>query len=173
MGSLPLRPPGKPWLQDMQILKGNWSVNSSFWKKGTSFEITFQVLWKSLKVVACYSGNNWKIIMFLCLPTPTLNFIRGCKNIDGTGHKMKWSESEVAQSCPTLCDPVDCSPPGSSVHGILQASGLPFPSPRHKMNIGANKWEKGDFVINLFMNVQRSEIEWKLQKEWLMEVREI
>ena len=25
------------------------------------------------------------------------------------------------QSCPTLCDPVDCSPPGSSVHGILQA----------------------------------------------------
>ena len=27
----------------------------------------------------------------------------------------------VAQSCPTLCDPVDCSPPDSSVHGILQA----------------------------------------------------
>ena len=26
-----------------------------------------------------------------------------------------------AQSCPTLCDPVDCSPPGSSVHGTLQA----------------------------------------------------
>ena len=31
------------------------------------------------------------------------------------------SESEVVQSCPTLCDPVDSSPPGSSVHGILQA----------------------------------------------------
>ena len=27
----------------------------------------------------------------------------------------------VAQSCPILCDPIDCSPPGSSVHGILQA----------------------------------------------------
>ena len=27
----------------------------------------------------------------------------------------------VAQSCPTLCDPMDCSPPGSPVHGILQA----------------------------------------------------
>ena len=26
------------------------------------------------------------------------------------------SESEVAQSCPTLSDPMDCSPPGSSVH---------------------------------------------------------
>ena len=30
----------------------------------------------------------------------------------------------VAQSCPTLCDPMDCSPPGSSVHGILQAGTL-------------------------------------------------
>ena len=26
-----------------------------------------------------------------------------------------------AQLCPNLCDPMDCSPPGSSVHGILQA----------------------------------------------------
>ena len=31
------------------------------------------------------------------------------------------SESEVTQSCPTLTDPMDCSPPGSSVHGIFQA----------------------------------------------------
>ena len=30
-------------------------------------------------------------------------------------------KSEVAQSCPTLCDPMDCSLPGSSVHGIFQA----------------------------------------------------
>ena len=30
------------------------------------------------------------------------------------------SESEVAQ-CPTLCDPVDCSPAGSCIHGIFQA----------------------------------------------------
>ena len=34
------------------------------------------------------------------------------------------SESEVAQSCPTLCDPMNCSPPGSSVHGIFQARVL-------------------------------------------------
>ena len=34
------------------------------------------------------------------------------------------SESEVAQSCPTLSDTVDCSLPGSSVHGILQARVL-------------------------------------------------
>ena len=57
------------------------------------------------------------------------------------------SESEVTQSCPTLSDPMDCSLPGSSIHGIFQArvlewgaiafseehwSGLQFPSPMHK-----------------------------------------
>ena len=34
------------------------------------------------------------------------------------------SESEVAQSCPTLSDPMNCSPPGCSVHGIFQARVL-------------------------------------------------
>ena len=34
------------------------------------------------------------------------------------------SESEVAQSCPTLSDPMDCSLPGPSIHGILQARVL-------------------------------------------------
>ena len=41
-----------------------------------------------------------------------------CKNVSSNQWKV---EVLVAQSCPTLCDPVDCSPPGSSVHGILQA----------------------------------------------------
>ena len=34
------------------------------------------------------------------------------------------SENEVTQSCPILSDPMDCSPPGSSVHGIFQARVL-------------------------------------------------
>ena len=38
-------------------------------------------------------------------------------------------EGEGAQSCLTLCDPVDCSLSGSSIHGIEYWSGLPFPSP--------------------------------------------
>ena len=41
-------------------------------------------------------------------------------------------ESEVAQSCPTLSDPMDCSAPGSSVHGVFQTRVLdwvPLPSP--------------------------------------------
>ena len=39
--------------------------------------------------------------------------------ISDSWSEVKWSE--VAQSCLTLCDPMDCSLPGSSVHGILQA----------------------------------------------------
>ena len=37
---------------------------------------------------------------------------------------MKVKESEVAQSCPTLCDPMNCSLLGSSIHGIFQARVL-------------------------------------------------
>ena len=36
----------------------------------------------------------------------------------------KVKESETAQSCPTLCNSMDCSPPGSSIHGIPQARVL-------------------------------------------------
>ena len=39
------------------------------------------------------------------------------------GMKVK-SKSEVAQLCLTLSDPMDCSPPGSSIHGIFEARVL-------------------------------------------------
>ena len=41
-----------------------------------------------------------------------------------TENLLKEVEVLVAQSCPTLCNPTDCSPPGSSVHEILQATVL-------------------------------------------------
>ena len=46
---------------------------------------------------------------------------------------------KLLQSCPALCDPMDCSPPGSSVHGILQARILewvPMPFSRGSPNPG-------------------------------------
>ena len=39
-------------------------------------------------------------------------------------HYLLESESEVVQSCPILCDPMECSLPGSSIHGIFQARVL-------------------------------------------------
>ena len=55
------------------------------------------------------------------------------------------SESEVAQSCLTLSDPMDCSPPGSSVHGIFQAGVLEW---------GAIAFSEGDLlrrVLNFYL----------------------
>ena len=52
---------------------------------------------------------------------------------------QKESESEVPQSYPTLCDPMDGSLPGSTIHGIFQArilEWLPFPSPGDLPNPG-------------------------------------
>ena len=49
------------------------------------------------------------------------------------------SEREVTQSCPTVSDPMDCSPPGSSAHGIFQARGLEWgalPSPSKSLKTG-------------------------------------
>ena len=48
------------------------------------------------------------------------------------------SEREVSQSCPTLSDPMDCSLPGSSIHGIFQARVLEWgalPSPKQVLMI--------------------------------------
>ena len=39
-------------------------------------------------------------------------------------HIYTAAAAKALQSCPTLCNPMDCSPPGSSVHGILQARVL-------------------------------------------------
>ena len=51
----------------------------------------------------------------------------GKLNESKTSHRLtgrRCGARAVSQSCPTLCDPMDCSPPGSSVHGLLQARTL-------------------------------------------------
>ena len=59
-----------------------------------------------------------------------LGFLPGVRNPRALGTremsetKSQGSESWALQSCPTLCDPIDGSPPGSSVPGILQARTL-------------------------------------------------
>ena len=71
------------------------------------------------------------------------------------------SEREVTQSCPTLSDPMDCSPPGSSIHGISRQeywSGVPLPSPlasivSHKKLKMTNKQNKILKVSSLFYKV--------------------
>ena len=54
---------------------------------------------------------------------PSLGFSRQ-EHWSGLPFPSPMHESEVAQSCPTLSDPMDCSLPGSSAHGIFQARVL-------------------------------------------------
>ena len=66
--------------------------------------------------------------------------------------------AKLLQSCPSLCDPMDCSPPGSSVHGILQARilewvAIPFSrgssQPRNRTRISTPllHWEAGSLPL--------------------------
>ena len=94
---------------------------------------------------------TYSTLRFLQSPSESQNRLRpdGTQRPDKTeekGTRLKHLDSpdscvlaKSLQSCPALCDPMDCSPPGSSVHGISQAkywSGLPFPSPRDLPNPG-------------------------------------
>ena len=53
-----------------------------------------------------------------CVPSLLLDLR---PNYGGSNEDNGESESEVAWLCPTLCDPMDCSLPGSSIHGTFQA----------------------------------------------------
>ena len=67
---------------------------------------------------------GWESSFLFCIPLlcPVLVLKDGGYSEERNEEVWGWkSESEVAQSCPTLCHPMDCSPPGSSVHGILLA----------------------------------------------------
>ena len=70
-------------------------------------------IYKSLKTDS--ERQNWHPA-FCCVRFPFVVFASDRK--DSSPGEV---EVLVTQSCPTLCDPMDCSPPGSSVHGILQA----------------------------------------------------
>ena len=58
------------------------------------------------------------------------------------------SESEVAQLCPTLSDPMDCSLPVSSAHGIFQAR-IPSPSPFPPLFISIKYLDSYSYVLRL------------------------
>ena len=78
---------------------------------------------KSLQLCPSVRPHRWQPTRLPCpWDSPGKNTGVGCRFLL---QRMKVkTESEVAQSCPTLSDLMDCSPPGSSIHGVFQARVL-------------------------------------------------
>ena len=80
----------------------------------TEFRVLFPLIKYVYMEVAllrqCYS--KWRIILISSLKNSQVKYVCACMHV------------KSLQSCVTLCDSMDCSPPGSSVHGILQATIL-------------------------------------------------
>ena len=87
--------------------------------------------------LSCFMMIQWMFTTWSLVPLPFVNSVLTSEVLDSCTveawlgefwallcYHVKESESEVAQSCPTLCDPMDCSLPCSSVHGIFQARVL-------------------------------------------------
>ena len=72
---------------------------------------TFPALWKGTSTTAYTNQTPYLTNIFLLFATYSTCLI----------NKAAYTHAKSLQSCPTLCDPMDCSLPGSSVHGILQA----------------------------------------------------
>ena len=69
--------------------------------------------------------TSWQIDGETMETVTDLIFLGSKITADGDcSHEIIREKREVAQSCPTLCDPMDCSLSGSSVHGIFQARVL-------------------------------------------------
>ena len=69
-------------------------------------------------------------------------------------HLSVWSEVLVAQLCPTLWNPMDCSPPGLSVLGILQARILEVASPFSRESSQVRDWSWVSCIAGRFLTTE-------------------
>ena len=70
------------------------------------------------------------------------------------------SKSEVAQSCPTLSDPMDCSLPGPSIHGIFQARVLEWGAIRYvEKSMTRPKLDEGDSFYALGGDIKKTQLQ--------------
>ena len=117
----------------------------------TRYHLPFSLVWSCAR-------SFWELIRWYNWETDyrISPFYRGMsKDLERPNSLFRWCCMLVAQSWLTLCDPIDCSPPGSSVLGFPRqeyGSGWPFPSPG-KLTEGnlANKRKTMDSNPSAFM----------------------
>ena len=125
---------------DILESKVKWALRNSALNKASGFDEIPAKIFKSLKDDAikvlhslCHQmktqqwPQDWKRSILILTPK------KDPKNVLNMGqlHSFPMLVSEVTQSCPTLCNPMDCSLPGSSVHGIFQARILEWVAISH------------------------------------------
>jgi len=119
--------PGRDWGQEEKETTEDEMAGWHHRLDGHEFEWTPGVGDEQGGLACCYLCGRNESDMTERLNWTELNWVLQKKSSAISGFRSYWrkltteSESEVAQSCPTLCDPMDCSPPGSTAHGILQA----------------------------------------------------
>ena len=112
---------GAQWLSSLGY------VDTGYWPQGLPRSLVRSDREDSQeKQPSKHSGGTSLVVQWLRLHAPRAGDLglisgQGTKIPHATQHE---SESEVAQSCPTLCFPVGCSLPGSSIQGIFQARVL-------------------------------------------------
>ena len=89
---------------------------------------TFTILWYFFFLICPSAGNLLKYVLCIIIFDQYAFFF---KNVYLVSRNCECVHAQFLQSCLTFCNPMDCSPPGSSVHGISRRESwrvLPFPS---------------------------------------------
>ena len=155
--------PGFLFLLKLQCV-APWLDSEAFWIAvtngvravlGTKASSSHFSEWKAGKAGACMS---------CCYANPMASWSKGALSAtlhEGVLHSEKAPEwvCLVVQSCPTLCDLMDCSPASSSVHGILQARILEWVAiPFSRGSSQPRDWTQVPYIVVRFFTV------WATQK---------
>ena len=107
----------------------SWTVKKAERRRAGAFELC---CWRRLLRVPWTTRRSNQSILKEISPGCSLEGLMLKLKLQCFGHIIRRAAAKSLQSCPTLCDPIDGSPPGSTVPGISRQehwSGLPFPSP--------------------------------------------
>ena len=119
--------PGRLQSMGLQRVRHDWATSLSccgIWLgagcPARDISQQYHFTWSSAVAVKLVSQDIWVAVMVALLVLIFLLHSFSFLQLQGSDI-LCVCVCEVAQLCPTLCKPVDCSPPGSSIHGILQA----------------------------------------------------
>ena len=103
--------------------------------------------WASEKCVGV--AGEWSTLPSLLDQCPLLHLVLLYKHLEVIKH-CAFVCAKSLQLCPTFCDPIHCRPPGSSVHGILQARVLEWVAmPSSKESFQPRNWTCVSYVFRI------------------------